>query len=94
MPRTSLILIFCLLAVTSLFLSAASKEEKHQVDPKTCIGCALCVQSCPSKAIVMKDGKAIIDPERCINCTLCVQKCPTKAIRGPTVKPAAEKKTK
>ncbi|HSA32550.1 MAG TPA: 4Fe-4S binding protein [bacterium] len=94
MTRTIILPLFFFLVAISLFLSAASKEEKHQVDPKTCIGCTLCVQACPSKAILMKDGKAIIDPERCINCTLCVQKCPTKAIRGPTVKPAAEKKTK
>lgn len=102
MPRTISLLLFFLLLVFTLALYGAKKEEKHQVDPKTCIGCTLCVQACPTKAIAMKDGKAVIDPEKCINCALCVQKCPTKAIHGPTAKPAtpapsapaAEKKTK
>jgi len=97
--RPFLRLFLFALCAGSLFLYAATKEERHQVDPKTCIGCTLCVQNCPSKAIAMKDGKAVIDPEKCVNCGLCVQKCPTKAIHGPTVKtatpaPAAEKKTK
>lgn len=100
------LLFLLLLSASFLLFAGAKKEEKHQVDQKTCIGCTLCVQSCPTKAITMvedaqKAKKAVIDPEKCINCTLCVQKCPTKAIHGPTAAPApapaapaAEKKTK
>ncbi len=61
----------------------AAKEKKHTVDAKGCIGCTLCVQSCPTKAITMQGKKAVIDPEKCVNCGLCVPKCPTKAIHPP-----------
>jgi len=100
------ILLLIIILAFALVSAGAKKEEKHQVDPKTCIGCTLCVQTCPTKAITMvedaqKAKKAVIDPEKCINCTLCAQKCPTKAIHGPTAAPAptpaapaAEKKTK
>ncbi len=89
--------IFLTVSILTMFLGVlyASREPKHTVDPKTCIGCALCVQTCPTKAIAMKEGKAVIDPDKCVNCSLCAQKCPVKAIHGPSAKPSsAEKKTK
>jgi len=85
--------LFVVAATVLLFVGVgyAAKGAKHTVDAKTCIGCTLCVQSCPAKAIAMKNGKAVIDPEKCVNCGLCAQKCPVKAIHGPA-QHAAEKK--
>ena len=87
MWKKLLILLVVALLAGALY---AAKEKKHTVDAKGCIGCTLCVQACPTKAITMvedsqKAKKAIIDPEKCINCGLCVPKCPTKAIHPPTI---------
>lgn len=82
--------------VSALILFAAD-SSKYQVIPEKCVGCTLCVQSCPVKAIAMKNGKAVIDPVKCTNCGLCASKCPVKAITSPAekpkeMKPAPEKK--
>lgn len=84
-------IIFALLTVSVLALFAAD-SSKHQVLPEKCIGCTLCVQNCPVKAIQMVGNKAVIDPSKCINCGLCASKCPVKAIIGPAKTQEPEKK--
>ncbi len=66
------------------------------VDPEKCVGCSVCVSTCPKNLIkinssntahyvacssTMKGGeKRKICPTACIGCTLCQKKCPTGAI--------------
>ncbi len=50
------------------------------VNTAKCIGCRLCINVCPTKAITIVEGKALIDPEKCIGCGECQKVCPTKAI--------------
>ncbi len=45
-----------------------------------CVGCTLCVASCPFGAIVMQDKKAIIDLTKCTLCGACVEACKFEAI--------------
>lgn len=55
------------------------------VDPKKCIGCSACEQSCPVKAIKVDPMRfpvvATINPEKCLrlkgnDCDLCIKDCP------------------
>lgn len=50
------------------------------VDADLCIGCEACVESCPTNAIIMIDGKALIQNELCKKCRKCVRICPVGAI--------------
>lgn len=45
-----------------------------------CIGCGLCVQTCPFEAIDLEDGIAKVDSEKCTNCGACVGDCPVNVI--------------
>jgi electron transport complex protein RnfB len=52
-----------------------------RIDEATCIGCALCVQACPTDAIV---GAAklmhTVIADRCTGCKLCLPPCPVDCI--------------
>ena len=60
-------------------------EEKPKqiaiIDENTCIGCTLCIQSCPVDAIVgaAKQMHTIIT-QQCTGCELCLPPCPVECI--------------
>ena len=45
-----------------------------------CLGCGLCVESCPQQAIWLLWGQAEIDQNRSNQCRLCLTVCPQGAI--------------
>ena len=45
-----------------------------------CVGCGLCVDSCPRQAISIIYGQAEINQSRCNQCHLCFEVCPRGAI--------------
>lgn len=62
-------------------------QGHYFVNPKLCIGCRLCLDPCPTKAITMVKGKAVIDADKCIARGFCsngdtmkFKGCPTSAI--------------
>ena len=50
------------------------------IDVAKCDGCEDCVDSCPTGAISVTDGKAKVDADECSDCEVCVDTCPNQAI--------------
>ena len=57
-------------------LRATPKVKKDE-----CIGCGVCYNICPAKAITMKNKIAIIDKPSCIRCFCCQEFCPKGAMK-------------
>jgi electron transport complex protein RnfB len=74
-----------LLSRESLTLDAACGEEREwvvaRIDEAACIGCTLCIQSCPVDAILgaTKHMHTVIESE-CTGCELCLEPCPVDCI--------------
>ncbi|WP_299447307.1 4Fe-4S binding protein [uncultured Phascolarctobacterium sp.] len=71
-------------AMCSAFHAAGSclpGTFKMQVDKSGCVGCGICANQCPMRAISVKNGKAAIDIRHCIVCGQCAHKCPKHAIK-------------
>jgi uncharacterized protein (DUF362 family)/Pyruvate/2-oxoacid:ferredoxin oxidoreductase delta subunit len=45
-----------------------------------CKGCGMCAQSCPPKAIQMREGKPVVDLNSCIRCFCCHELCNFEAV--------------
>ena len=51
------------------------------VDESKCIGCQVCVESCPNDVLETKDGCPIaVQPEACEGCEVCAVLCEQEAI--------------
>ena len=58
--------------------------ERLIINKETCVGCGLCVNDCPSKALRMTDdGLEYIG--RCLECGHCVAVCPTNSVTMPVL---------
>jgi electron transport complex protein RnfB len=57
------------------------------IDENTCIGCTLCIQSCPVDAIVGAAKQLhVIMEKQCTGCELCLPPCPVDCIHMVVVK--------
>ena len=46
----------------------------------SCIGCGICVETCPEKALKKTEKGIIINRSLCNGCGLCTEECPTTAM--------------
>lgn len=53
---------------------------KPSIMKEICVGCGICVKSCPMNAIILKDKVAQIDYDKCIRCYCCHEMCPHHSI--------------
>lgn len=56
------------------------ENEPIVVIKDKCVGCRLCIKSCPFGAITMQDKLAVIDIAKCTLCGACVEICKFNAI--------------
>lgn len=54
--------------------------EPKLKDKEACIGCGLCVEVCPGKAIELVDEKPVFNPTKCFHDGKCIGVCPTDAL--------------
>lgn len=51
------------------------------IDEDTCIGCGICVDSCPQEVIEVVDSVLeVVNEDACIACGDCLEECPMGAI--------------
>ncbi|KUG27881.1 ferredoxin [hydrocarbon metagenome] len=49
------------------------------IDAARCVGCGLCVRSCPTKTLVLEAKKAVVTDKPCLGCGHCQAACPEGA---------------
>lgn len=66
-----------------------STPESQRSEPEKgyardlCIGCGICVRSCPEEALSISEHnlKVVSDSSKCKKCFVCVAKCPQRALK-------------
>ena len=59
--------------------SISPKPQVHWIESR-CIGCGLCVESCPSGALSMHNQGIAVDRGSCTGCGTCSAQCPATAM--------------
>lgn len=66
-----------------IYVSCVNKD-KGAITRKSCsvgcIGCGICVKTCPFEAITLENNLAYIDPYKCRLCRKCAEACPQNTI--------------
>lgn len=62
-------------------VARAALRSSPRLKKKECVGCGLCAEICPAKAIVIEKKKAKIQKKQCIRCFCCQEFCPKGAMK-------------
>ena len=62
-------------------IAGAILRTRPRLKADLCVGCGICKNICPAKAIVIKNGKARINKKSCIRCFCCQEFCPKSAMK-------------
>jgi ferredoxin len=57
------------------------RKTSHFHVTDDCVGCAVCADNCPIRAIEIKDGRPAWLKEKCVMCLRCLHRCPKFAIQ-------------
>ncbi len=60
-------------------------EPRPTVKKSICVGCGICADNCPTKAIEIKNKKAKINKNKCIKCYCCQEFCPKEAVKAKSL---------
>lgn len=67
------------LEVYALAQGGKSKLRKPVWNEQKCVGCDLCLNNCPNKAISKQEKTYSTDDQKCIGCGICQAVCPRSA---------------
>ena len=56
-------------------------QSSPKLKKSECVGCGLCANMCPAKAIAVREKKACVDYKKCIRCFCCQEFCPKGAMK-------------
>jgi len=67
--------------------SATASGIEFRLDEGQCVGCAICADVCPERALSLsrRDLRPTWIANQCTHCGLCEQECPTAAITLRTI---------
>ncbi len=67
-------------AIFKFVLNPLIANSELYIETKKCMGCGLCIDSCPAEAITIQHNKASIDRHKCFKCYCCHEICSQHAI--------------
>ncbi len=62
-------------------IAGAVLKTRPVLKSKDCVGCGVCADICPAKAIVIVNKKAKVNRKSCIRCFCCQEFCPKSAMK-------------